>query len=67
MKILEGSGYFEYELVGEGIVNVNYFESNKSLEITPLTEGNVKVIVRDLCLTPRKQAEVDVQVCAKCV
>ncbi|CAG7817186.1 unnamed protein product [Allacma fusca] len=62
LKIVEGSGHFEYDLLGDGILSVQYFDTNKTLRVTPLNEGSAKIIVRDLCLVPRVSPEIDVQI-----
>jgi hypothetical protein len=61
---LEGSGYFEVSVSSGAVLKIIYFENNKTILVAPTTEGDAKILVKDLCLSGRPTAEVSVRVCA---
>ncbi|CAL8098880.1 unnamed protein product [Orchesella dallaii] len=62
VRINDGSGHFEVDTGKSSVVDVIYHESNKTLVIQPVAQGNVKIKIRDLCITSKKDAEVSVEV-----
>lgn len=62
IRIQDGSGHFEVDTGTGSVVDVIYHEANKTLEVQPLAQGSVKIKVKDLCITSKKDAEVAVDV-----
>ena len=54
LNILHGSGFFDISAVHDGIIQHRYTGSNRTVHVSPVTEGSTSVKSLDLCLRPKK-------------
>ncbi|CAH0391939.1 unnamed protein product [Bemisia tabaci] len=50
LKVVEGSGFYSLTVSGESFADVKYDESSRSIEVTPLQSGAIRIVLNDLCL-----------------
>lgn len=62
LRIQEGSGHFQVDTLGLSKMSSTYHEENKTIVVTPLSEGSGKILVLDLCLPNSPVAESIVEI-----
>lgn len=50
ISVKQGSGFYEMVMSANDIADVKYIESKRQLEVTPQATGELKVVLKDLCL-----------------
>ena len=53
IHVLQGSGYFEVANGNANVAETKYISTNQTVRIKPLTDGDVVLTIRDLCLQVR--------------
>ena len=51
ISVNKGSGFFYVVPERKGIINLEYQEKNKKIQINPLRDGSLSLTVYDLCIT----------------
>jgi nuclear pore complex protein Nup210 len=62
VKVRDGSGYFSIDTAKSQNVNVTYDEGTKILEIRPRRQGKAKIVLKDLCVSTKRDTVIDVDV-----
>ncbi|XP_068163279.1 nuclear pore membrane glycoprotein 210 [Antennarius striatus] len=62
LALQEGSGYFFVNASAGGVVDVTFQEAQRTVQVSPVHLGEVKVIVHDLCLAFQAPATASVHV-----
>ena len=62
LRLSEGSGNFHLDYQPKDVARVQYHALNRTLEVIPLMNGEVKITVNDLCLWTNSPAVATIQV-----
>lgn len=61
LKVTQGSGYYKFDQSALDIAEVNYFDSSKTIEVVPKSDGVLRLTLIDLCLS-YKSPTIEIQV-----
>lgn len=61
LKVTQGSGFYKFDQSAYDIAEVNYFDSSKTIEVVPKSDGVLRLTLIDLCLS-YKSPTIEIQV-----